>query len=83
MMTLGGYKEQRPANKKTSPKITVSTECLDRIKVKKSNHSPTKKKKLLGGLEQKVHLKQRGLGNRTTHTAELRTFKAKDNIPFK
>ncbi len=77
-MTLGGYKEIGAVHKKCSPKITVSTDCLDKIKVKKCNQSPTKKKKLLGGLETKVRLKQRGLDNRTTHTAELKTFKAKD-----
>ena len=58
MMNLGGFKETGAVHKKCSPKITVSTDCLDKIRSKKCNQSPTKKKKLLGGLEQKVRLKQ-------------------------
>jgi hypothetical protein len=51
MMTLGGYKENGNGFKKNSPNIAVSTDCLDKIRIKKCNQSPTKKKKLLGGLE--------------------------------
>ena len=50
-MTLGGFKDTLQKNKKSSPKGAVSSDCLDRIKFKKNNQSPTKKKWLLGGLE--------------------------------
>ena len=80
MMTLGGFKDTAHRIKRTSPKGAVSTDCLDRIKFKKNQQSPTKKKRLLGGLDQKVTLKPNRVGNQSRNTADLKTFKAKENI---